>query len=110
MENESGITSSLTINDIIGIWASERIAEKIIEKISRQHLNDYWEDLAQDTYLTLMTKDDSVIKNLYRTNTQNFYIARMLMTNIASNRSLFHTKYRRPRRWTREEIPEPKLT
>ena len=104
----SSSTSSITSNEIIGRWASERIAEKIIEKISRQHLNDYWEDLAQDTYLTLMSKDDSVIQNLYRTNTQNFYIARMLMTNIASNRSLFHTKYRKPRRWTTETVPEPK--
>lgn len=90
--------------EIIKEWASNREVERIIEKVIRQPLYDYYQDLANDIYLALLEKDEKLIQGLQDTNSFRFWIAKMVMNNIASNRSPFHTTYRKPRQECKEEI------
>lgn len=94
----------LTKEEIIGQWAEGRVVEKIVEKVTRKPLEDYYKDFCQMIYLALLEKDDKTIQGLYSTNSGVFYIARMVLNQVKSNRSPLFTEYIAKRRECTENL------
>ena len=77
---------------------------KVIEHIVKKYNNDspYIEDLCQDLYLDLLSKDESLIVGLYERNEVEYFIRKMISNNIRSNTSSFYKNYQKYRKMTDE--------
>lgn len=76
-------------SDIINEIANNKVVEDIIFNIT----HTYIDDLAQDTYLTLLEKEDNLITQLYKDNQLNYYITRIILNNIRSTTSPYYYTY-----------------
>lgn len=81
----------MTIKDV----AKQRLVETIVYKINRTEDPDNLKDLIQDIYVILLEKPKQFIQGLIDRNELNYYIASIAYTNICSNTSPYHRKYRR---------------
>lgn len=79
---------------IIGELAKNKTVEEIITNVGGEDYLDA-DDLAQDLYLDLLSKDDELIQKLYQENTLKFFISRMVVNNIRSKNSPFFYRYKK---------------
>lgn len=80
--------------DIIDEISKDKLVEEIVYNIGSKDDEDL-KDLAQDIYINLLEKEDSLIENLYSTNQLKFYIVKMVVNNIHSKNSPYYTKYKK---------------
>lgn len=80
--------------NIIDEISKNKIVEEIVYNIGDKGDEDI-KDLAQDIYINLLEKEDSLIETLYNTNQLKFYIIRMVVNNIHSKNSPFYAKYKK---------------
>lgn len=86
--------NQLTKIEIISIIAKEKMVENIISNIEKKQ-DDLFSDLAQDIYVSLLDKEDSLIKNLYNSKQLRYYVTKMVINNIHSKNSPFWSVYRK---------------
>lgn len=84
----------MTKNDVIAIIAKERMVEQIVSNIAKS-ADNLLQDLQQDIYIDLLSKEEQKIVNLYETGQLKFFITRMVINNIHSKNSPFWCKYKR---------------
>lgn len=82
------------INKIIEDLAKNKVVEKIVYKINRNEEQANLQDLIQDIYFQLLTKNTDKIIELYNNGQLNFYITRIITNNICSVTSPYHRIYR----------------
>lgn len=70
------------------------MVEQIVSNIAKS-ADNLLQDLQQDIYIDLLTKDDDKIVNLYNSGQLKFFITRMVVNNIHSKNSPFWCKYKR---------------
>lgn len=80
--------------NIIDEISKNKLVEEIVYNIGVRGDEDL-KDLAQDIYINLLEKEDSLIETLYNTNQLKFYIIRMVVNNIHSKNSPYYTKYKK---------------
>ena len=83
-----------TNHDIVRELAERKLVETIIEKVTKKPVNlnnSNLEDLTEDVYLSLL--QDRKLPIADQNNQVNFYIARIIMNNIASKTSPFYRIY-----------------
>ena len=99
----------MTKYEIIGRWAQARIVENMLSNmdITRREQKRNLDDLAQDIYISLMDKDETLIQSLESNRQYMFYIARMLVNNIRSTTSPYFITYKK-RDW--EVLPNDQET
>lgn len=76
--------------EIVGIIGREMRIEKMVRNISRKPLDADLEDLCQMVYETLMKYKDGIIEDLWENGEINFFLARIIKTQITSPRSGYH--------------------
>ena len=81
----------MTKNEIIGRLAKERIVETIVSNIAKSS-DDLLNDLVQEIYLDLLTKDEDKIVKLYETNQIRYFITRIVINNLHSKNSPYWCK------------------
>lgn len=79
---------------IIEQLAKDKIIERIVDNIASE-LDSDKEDLKQDIYLELLTKNQDFIKRLYEDGKLKYYIIKMISNNIKSNTSPYYYKYKK---------------
>lgn len=86
-----------TLNDIVDTLAREKTIENLIRKmkVSQGELNENLKDLAQDLYISLLTKDEKKIQGLYERGELNYFITQMISNNIHSKNSPYYMTYKR---------------
>ena len=67
----------------------------MVENICHQQLTSDLKDLCQMIYLILLEYDEEKIKDLWKNNEMNFFIARIILNQFRSSNSPFHTIYRK---------------
>lgn len=82
----------MTNNEIVEKLAKNKEIEKMIINCAKCS-NPWFDDLANDLYLDLMTKKDGFLQELEDKNQLNFFLSRMVMNNIVSKNSPFYTNY-----------------
>lgn len=82
------------INKVVEDIAKNKIVEKIVNKITRNESYDNLQDLIQDIYIQLLTKNTNKVIEMYNNNQLNFYISRIVVNNICSKTSPYHRTYR----------------
>lgn len=85
----------MNICDVVNELARKKLVESIIKKINRAEQPRNLQDLAQDIYLQLLTKNTDKIIELYQNKQLKFYITRIVLNNICSNTSPYYTKYKK---------------
>ena len=80
--------------EIIQEISKQKVVEEIVYNIGSKGDEDL-KDLAQDIYINLLEKEDSLIENLYNTNQLKYFIIRMVVNNIYSKNSPYYTKYKK---------------
>ena len=81
-------------NDVIEIIAKEKVVETAITNIAKTN-SDALNDLSQNIYLDLLSKDEDKIVNLYETNQLRFFIVRMILNNLFSKNSPFYQTFKK---------------
>lgn len=81
-------------NDVIEIIAKERMVEQIVSNIAKS-ADNLLQDLQQDIYVDLLTKDEDKIVKLYESGQLKYFITRMVINNIHSTNSPYWCKYKR---------------
>ena len=82
-------------NDVIRILENQKFIEKCAKNILKKNI-PFLDDLVQDIYLQLLTKDDELAVGLYERNELRYYIARMLMNQLKSVNSPYYLNYIKP--------------
>lgn len=80
--------------EIVEQLAKERKVEKFINNTAKTSRFDL-DDLANDIYMSLLTKEDELIEGLYERGELDYWIAKMIWLNYFSNNSPYYTKYRK---------------
>ena len=75
------------INKIIAELGKNKVVEKIVYTINRNEDIDNLNDLIQDIYYQLLTKNTKKTIELYNKGQLNFFITRIVMNNICSTTS-----------------------
>lgn len=83
--------------EIVGRLAEDRMIENLMGKLkcSIGETRENLEDLAQDLYIELMGKDESLIQGLYDRGEIEYYVYRMIVNNISSRTSPYYAKYKK---------------
>ena len=84
----------MTKSDVLTYIANQNIIGDIIMNICGSIDSDL-QDLAQDIFLSLYDKPESLIVQLYDNKQLNYYIAKMLKNNIFSTNSPWYIKYKK---------------
>ena len=88
----------MTVSEVVGEIAKKRIVETIVWKVTESGATAYdpdsLNDLIQDVYLSLL--EDKNIVEAYKEHHEKFYIARIIMNNIASSSSRYYRTYIMP--------------
>lgn len=87
------ITAS-SATQVVAIIAATGCVENMITKITRGKEEDTLKDLAQDIYTSLL--QDKKVVEIFNENHINYYVARIIMNNIASSTSHYFRVYRKP--------------
>lgn len=72
------------------------ILDNIVRQITNNSTDEDLSDLTQDLYLSLLLDDK--LPNIFDKGQVGFYLARMVMNNIASSTSPYYRIYKRPRK------------
>lgn len=80
----------MTIYDII---AKEKLIEILIDKYNVKPL--YKQDLAQDVFLIILSKPETMLQELYDNKQLNFYLARIISNQYFSKTSKFFKDYKK---------------
>lgn len=80
---------------IIEELAKEKKVEKFISNVNKGSLRnqDLLDDLAQDIYFSLLTKDN--IEELYEKGELDYYVSKMVINQLKSTNSPFYYTYRK---------------
>ena len=88
----------MTVSEVVGEIAKKHIVENIVWKVTSSgdtaYDPDSLKDLIQDIYLSLL--EDKNIVEVYSEHHENYYIARIVMNNIASSSSRYYRTYIMP--------------
>lgn len=95
---EGGASGNRAKNDIIGELARQQVVEDIILNIVGEVGADE-QDLAQDIYLDLLSKDEDKITSMTDKELR-YFVSRMVMNNVCSKTSPFYYKYKKNTRYT----------
>lgn len=79
---------------IVETIAREGLLDNIIRQVTRNRADPDYCDLVQDLLLSLMYDPKLIVAQ--GNNQLNFYLARIVMNNIASSTSPFYRIYKRP--------------
>ena len=79
------------VEDIV----KQHLLENIIKKVTNNSPDEDLYDLRQDIYVSLL--QDKKLQIAYRNNQLGFYLARIVMNNIASSTSPYYRIYKKPR-------------
>lgn len=90
----------MTRMEIVAKLGAERRVEAMVCNIARRPLTPDLRDLSQIVYLVLLTYDPEKIIDLYEHDEINFFIARVIKTNLASPRSTYAAQVTRFRERT----------
>lgn len=87
----------MNVSEIVDELAKGRAVEKMIKNITDGKSPDTTalQDLAQDIYLSLLTKGEKLI-TVYEEGHMDFYLSRVVMNNIASSSSPYYRIYIKP--------------
>ena len=85
----------MTKYEIIGEIAKDNTVEKIVYKLLPASKNrfDCPQDLVQDIYVLLLSKDDNLIDKLYKQNELGYYILRIAKNQLLSCTSPYYYLY-----------------
>ena len=84
----------MTKNEVVETIAKEKMVEQICSNIAKSS-DDLLNDLVQEIYLDLLTKDEEKIVNLYETNQIRFFVVRMVTNNLFSKNSPFYQTFKK---------------
>lgn len=89
----------MTKAEIIDNLSSERFIEKCFRKmkICQGESKFNLDDLSQDLYLSLLEKDDELIKGLYDRQELAFYVTAMITNMVMSKSSPYYLNYKNGR-------------
>lgn len=89
----------MTKHEIIGSLAKDKFIEKCFRKmkICQGETKFNLDDLAQDLYISLLEKDDELIKGLYDRQELAFYITAMITNMVLSKSSPYYLNYKNGR-------------
>ena len=76
---------------MVNIIAKERLVEEIVSNIAKSS-DDLLNDLSQEIYLDLLTKDEDKIVKLYESNQIRFFITKIVINNLHSKNSPYWCK------------------
>ena len=76
---------------MISVIAKERLVEQIVSNIAKSS-DDLLNDLVQEIYLDLLTKDEDKIIKLYESNQIRYFITRIVINNLHSKNSAYWCK------------------
>ena len=79
---------------IVEAIVRDGLLDNIIKQITNNSKDDDLSDLKQDLLFSLLV--DSKLSGIYERGEINFYLARMVMNNIASATSPYYRIYKRP--------------
>lgn len=85
----------MTKEEIIERLAKDKYVEEVIRNctINRTFNKEDLKELAQDIYISLLTKDNDLIVRLYCEDSLRYYISRIVLSQIVSVNSPYYTKY-----------------
>lgn len=75
--------------------AEQHIVESVVKNVTNNSKDEDLKDLCQDVYLTLMEKDEELIKSIYDREQITYYITRIVINNIKSRTSRFYYLYKK---------------
>lgn len=84
----------MTKNEILSELAKEKFIENTLKNISKGSFKNI-DDLSQDLYLKLLEKDEDKIVDLYEKKQLNYFIVKMITTNLFSPRSDYAYDYKK---------------
>lgn len=79
---------------IVELIERRGILSGIIRQVTNNSPDPDFDDLQQDLYISLLV--DAKLSGIYERGELNFYLARLVMNNIASKTSPFYRIYKRP--------------
>lgn len=79
---------------VVIIIEREHLLDNIIKQVTNNSKDPDFFDLKQDLLLSLLL--DAKLPGIYERNELNYYLARLVMNNIASKTSPFYRIYKRP--------------
>ena len=79
---------------IVVIIERDHLLDNIIKQVTNNSKDPDFSDLKQDLYISLLL--DAKLPGIYERKELNFYLARLVMNNIASKTSPFYRIYKRP--------------
>jgi DNA-directed RNA polymerase specialized sigma24 family protein len=82
----------MTKNEIISNLYTDKDVAQAIEKMNPVELQD---DLRQEMFLVLCEMNESRLVDMHKNGFLKYYLVRTMLTMIKSDRSTFHTKFRR---------------
>lgn len=80
-------------DDIYTIIAKNKMIETLIDKYNVKSI--YKQDLAQEIYLIILSKDKTKLQEMYDNNQLNFYLARIISNQYFSKTSVFYKDYKK---------------
>lgn len=92
----------MTKKEIITEIAKNKTVENLIKTHTDFANNPYIDDLAQDIYISLMSKSEELIIGLYNNDEINYFISKMIKNNLYSSNSPFYYQYQKFRKITDE--------
>ena len=95
MDN-SGKTATDENRKIVEQIVKSQMLSNIVKQITNNSSDDDLNDLMQDLLFSLLL--DAKLPGIYERGELNFYLARLVMNNIASVTSPFYRIYKRPRK------------
>lgn len=87
-----------TKQDVIDTIAKQRVVEGIVKNIAGDTFNreEYnLNDLSQDIYVDLLSKNDDKIVEMYNNDQLKFFITRIVLNNVYSKNSPYYSKYKK---------------
>lgn len=87
----------MSINDIIQDIHNKQIVEQIVYTVGRDEERTDLDDLIQDIYVILLTKQKKLIQKMYEANELSFYIAQIAVRQLRSKTSPYYRQYKRSR-------------
>ena len=79
---------------MISVIAKERLVEQIVSNIAKSS-DDLLNDLVQEIYLDLLTKDEDKIIKLYESNQIRYFVVRMVTNNLFSKNSPYYQVFKK---------------
>lgn len=81
----------MTKSEVVSIIAKEKMVETIVSNIAKSS-DDLLNDLVQEIYLDLLSKNEDKIVKLYETNQMRYFITRIVINNLHSKNSPYWCK------------------